>query len=55
MHAPTNSMTNIIAHYGITVALSVLLHRSSNVAQVFAGPAFLYCTLKRFFGNPHEL
>jgi len=48
-------MTNIIAHYGITVALSVLLHRSSNVAQVFAGAGIPLLTLKRFFGNPHEL
>src|SRR6266404_7084450 len=49
MHAPANSMANIIAHYGITVPFSVLLHCRANVAQMFAGTTFLYRLLKAFF------
>ena len=48
-------MTDIIADYGITLTLSILLDSGADVPQMFARSAFLNCSLKTFFGNPDEL
>ncbi len=55
VHPAANSMTDVIPHHRIAVALRVLLHRPANVTQVLSRPTLLNRQLQTLLGDPNQL
>src|SRR4030095_15700006 len=55
VHAPANSVTDIIANDGVSMSLAIPLYAPSNIAEPFSRPTLLDGSLETLFSYSDQL